>query len=65
MQPLKRSLLFKINRKGWIKARDVQNCIRSFKKTSPSRIRSLFRELEANGYGITEGEGNKLIWKAN
>ncbi|MEM7591851.1 MAG: hypothetical protein AAF383_10090 [Cyanobacteria bacterium P01_A01_bin.83] len=25
----------------------------------------LFRELEANGYGKTEGEGNKLTWKAN
>ena len=63
------SLHFKIidlsKRKGWIKARDVQNSIRSFKKTSPNRIRSLFRELEANGFGITEGDGKKLIWKAN
>ena len=63
------SLHFKIidlsKRKGWIKARDVQNSIRSFKKTSPSRIRSLFRELEANGFGITEGDGKKLIWKAD
>lgn len=63
------SLHFKIidlsNRKGWIKARDVQNSIRSFKNTSPNCICSLFRELEANGYGKTEGEGNKLTWKAN
>lgn len=62
------SLNFRIidlsHRKGWIKARDVQNGIRSFKKTSPNRIRSLFRELETNGYGTTEGEGNKLTWKA-
>ena len=53
------------NRKGWIKARDVQNSIRSFKKVSPNRIRSIFRELEDNGYGITEGERNKLSWKSN
>ena len=63
------SLHFKIidlsHRKGWIKARDVQNSIRSFKKASPNRIRSLFRELEANGFGTTEGDGKKLIWKAN
>ena len=63
------SLHFKIidlsHRKGWVKARDVQNGIRSFKKVSPSRIRSIFRDLEVHGYGIIEGEGKKLSWKAN
>ena len=63
------SVHFKIinlsNRKGWIKARDVQISIRPLKKESPSRIRAIFRELEANGYGTTKFEGKKLIWNAN
>ena len=61
------SLHFKIielsQRRGWIKARDVQNSIRCFKKTSPNRIRIIFKELVANGHGITESSGNKLIYK--
>lgn len=53
------------HRKGWLKARDVQTSIRPLKKESPSRIRAIFRELEASGYGITKFEGQKLIWNAN
>ena len=63
------SLHFKIidlsHRKGWVKARDVQNGIRSFKKVSPNRIRSIFRDLQAHGYGKIKDEGKKLSWKAN
>ena len=53
------------NRKGWIEARDVQNSIRYFKKKSPNKIRAIFRELEANGHGVTRFDGKKLIWNAN
>ncbi|WP_319421504.1 hypothetical protein [Pleurocapsa sp. FMAR1] len=53
------------NCKGWIKARDVQNSIRCFKKVSSNRICSIFRELEANSYGVTKLEGKKLIWNAD
>ena len=63
------SLHFKIidlsHRKGWVKARDIQNSIRSFKKVSPNRIRSIFRDLQAHGYGTIKDEGKKLSWKAN
>ena len=49
-------------RKGWITARDVKTSIRSYRNTTPSQIRSLFREIEAVGYGITQGVGSKLKW---
>ncbi len=49
-------------RKGWITARDVKVSIRNYRTKTPSQIRSLFREIEAVGYGITQGVGNKLKW---
>lgn len=49
-------------RKGWLKAKDVQNGIRDFKKEQPNQIRSIFQELKSLGYGVTQYEGNKLIW---
>ncbi|MDY6900010.1 MAG: DUF3987 domain-containing protein, partial [Cyanobacteriota bacterium] len=50
-------------RKGWITARDVKAGIRNYRNTTPNLVRSLFREIEALGYGITQGTGNKLKWK--
>ena len=52
-------------RKGWLKARDVQNSIRCFKKVSPNKIRAIFRELETSNYGVTKYDGKKLIWNAS
>ncbi len=51
-------------RKGWLKAKDVQNSIRDFRKEQPNQIRSIFQELTFIGYGVTKDEGNKLIWNA-
>ncbi len=49
-------------RKGWITARDVKAGIRSYRKKTANQARSLFREMEALGYGITQGTGSKLKW---
>ncbi len=45
-------------RKGWITARDVKASIRSYRDKTPSQVRSLFREIESLGYGITQGVGS-------
>jgi len=50
-------------RKGWIKAKDVQASDRSFRKKTASEIRSLFTELEAMGLGVTDGKGSRLIFQ--
>lgn len=50
-------------RKGWIKAKDVQASDRSFRKKNASEIRSLFTELEAMGLGVTDGKGSRLIFQ--
>lgn len=49
-------------RKGWITARDAKASIRSYRNKTPSQVRSLFREIESVGYGVTQGVGSKLRW---
>ena len=49
-------------RKGWITARDVKAGSRNYRNKTPNQVRSLFREIEALGYGITQGTGSKLKW---
>jgi CRISPR-associated protein Cmr3 len=50
------------NRKGWLRAKDVQDSHRLFKNMKPETIRNHFKELEAIGFGATQGTGAKLQW---
>lgn len=50
--------------RGWLRAKDVRNYERNYRKASSEVIRSHFRELEAMGYGETCGVGNRLQWRA-
>jgi Protein of unknown function (DUF3987)/Bifunctional DNA primase/polymerase, N-terminal/Primase C terminal 2 (PriCT-2) len=51
-------------RKGWISAKDVQQAVRSLKKTKPDHIRQYFSRLVEMGKGETEGSGVKLRFRA-
>jgi len=60
LSPLYIKILNLSERKGWIKARDVKNNDRTFKKYNANDIRGFFTELEAMGLGQTSGKGNRL-----
>ena len=47
-------------KKRWITARDVQLCYDQKYRPRPNEVRSWFRELEAMGFGVTQGEGRYL-----
>jgi hypothetical protein len=63
LSPLLLKILNLSERKGWIKAKDVQASDRSFRKKTASEVRSLFTELEAMGLGVTDGKGSRLIFQ--
>jgi hypothetical protein len=63
LSPLLLKILNLSERKGWIKAKDVQASDRSFRKKSASEVRSLFTELETMGLGVTDGKGSRLIFQ--
>ncbi len=50
--------------RGWLRAKDVRNYERSLRKAGVEVIRAHFLELEAMGYGETQGMGNRLRWRA-
>ena len=64
LEPIYTKLIRLSRVRGWLKAKEVRNYERSFRKASSDAIRSHFRELEAMGYGQTRGVGNRLEWKA-
>ena len=64
LEPIYTKLIRLSRVRGWLKAKEVRNYERSFRKASSDAIRSHFRELEAMGYGQTRGLGNRLEWKA-
>ena len=62
LSPLLKKLIELSQRRGELTASLVKNFDRSLRKMSPNVIRSHFRELEALGYGSTQGEGRNLRW---
>lgn len=62
LSPLYIKILTLSERKGWIKAKDLKMSDRSFRKMNANDIRSFFVDLEAMGFGKTDGKGNRLIF---
>jgi hypothetical protein len=64
LEPVYTKLIQLSRVRGWLRAKDVRNFERSLRKVGVEVIRAHFLELEAMGYGETQGMGNRLRWRA-
>ena len=52
------------NRKGWLKAKDVQLSFSPKARPNPDEVRQWFKQLETLGMGKTEGQGRGMKFSA-
>lgn len=64
LEPVYTKLIQLSRVRGWLRAKDVRNYERSLRKAGVEVIRAHFLEMEAMGYGETQGMGNRLRWRA-
>jgi CRISPR-associated protein Cmr3 len=63
LSPIYSKIISLSQRKGWLKARDLKQGDRYFRKLSTVDIRRHFQELISLGFGETKGKGKSLEWR--